>query len=58
MREEHTERPDSHLEFSTPNYGLTTTPAQDWKLVLEGGSGCDKSEGKEGSFSVAGTRGC
>jgi hypothetical protein len=58
MRREHTECPDSNVEFSTPNYFLTTTPATEWKLVLEGGSGCEKAEGKEGSVSVTGTRGC
>ena len=26
MREEHTVRPDSKTEFTTPNYGITTTP--------------------------------
>ena len=50
--------PDSNDEFSTPNYGLTTTPSKEWALVLEGGSGCAKVEGKEDSVSVTGTRGC
>jgi hypothetical protein len=58
MREEHTMLPDSDDEFSTPNYGLTTTPSKEWALVLEGGSGCAKVEGKEDSVSVTGTRGC
>jgi hypothetical protein len=58
MREEHTERNDSHAEFSTSNYGLTTTPAKEWALVLEGGSGCAEVEGKEGSVSATSTRGC
>jgi uncharacterized protein len=58
MREEHTMHPDSHVKFSTSNYGLTTTPSKEWALVLEGGSGCAKVEGKEGSVSVTGTRGC
>ena len=40
MREEHTMLPGSDDEFSTPNYGLTTTPSKEWALVLEGGSGC------------------
>ena len=40
MREEHTILPGSDDEFSTPNYGLTTTPSKEWALVLEGGSGC------------------
>jgi hypothetical protein len=57
MREEHTERPDSHVEFSTSNYGLTTTASKEWALVLEGGSGCAEVEGKEGSLSVTGTLG-
>ena len=58
MREEHTMLPGSDVEFSTPNYGLTTTPSKEWALVLEGGSGCAAVEGKEGSVSVTGTRGC
>ena len=58
MREEHTILPGSDDEFSTPNYGLTTTPSKEWALVLEGGSGCAEVEGKEGSISVTGTRGC
>jgi hypothetical protein len=58
MREEHTERPDSHVEFSTPNYGVTTTPAKEWALVLESGSGCAKVEGEKGSVSATSTRGC
>jgi hypothetical protein len=58
MRREHTERPDSIVEFSTPNYGVTTTPSKEWALVLEGGNGCAKMEGKEGSVFVTGTRGC
>jgi hypothetical protein len=58
MREEHTERSDSHEKFSTSNYGITTTPLEEWKLVFEGGSGCDEVEGKEGSVLVTSTRGC
>jgi hypothetical protein len=58
MREEHTERDDSHVKFSTPNHGLGTTPAKEWELVFEGGSGCAKVEGKEGSVIVTDTRGC
>ena len=50
--------PDSDVEFSTPNYGLTTTPAKEWALVVEGGSGCAKAEGKEDSVIVTSTRGC
>ena len=56
MREEHTMLPDSDDEFSTANYGLTTTPAKEWALVLEGG--CAEVEGKEDRVSVTGTRGC
>ena len=41
MREEHTERNDSNLEFSTSNYGITTTPSREWLLVSGGGSGCE-----------------
>jgi ankyrin repeat protein len=58
MREEHTERPDSHVEFSTSNYGVQTTPSKEWALVFEGGSGCAEVEGKESSVIVTGTRGC
>jgi hypothetical protein len=29
--------------FSTPNYGITTNPAKEWALVLEGGSGCENA---------------
>ena len=58
MREEHTERPDSRRKFSTSNYGLKTTPAKEWELVVEGGSGCAKVEGKEDSIIVRSTRGC
>jgi hypothetical protein len=58
MREEHSERPDSNVEFSTSNYGLTNSAAKEWALVLEGGSGCAEVEGKEGSVSVTGTLGC
>jgi hypothetical protein len=57
MCKEHTEREDSHVEFSTPNYGLTTSPAKEWKLVFEGGSGCAAAEGED-SVIVTSTRGC
>jgi hypothetical protein len=40
MREEHTARPDSKTEFTTPNYGITTTPDTEWSLMFEGGSEC------------------
>ena len=58
MREEHTARPDSKEEFTTPNYGITTTPHTEWKLMFEGGSGSVKVQGKEDSVSVTSTRGC
>jgi hypothetical protein len=58
MLEEHTLLPGSDVEFSTSNYGLTTTPSKEWALVLEGGSGCAEVEGKECSVIVTGTRGC
>jgi hypothetical protein len=57
MREEHTMLPGSDVEFSTPNYGLGTTPAKEWALVFEGGNGCEEVEGKEDSVIVTGTRG-
>jgi hypothetical protein len=37
---------------------LATTPAKEWELVFEGGSGCAKVEGKEDSVIVRSTRGC
>jgi hypothetical protein len=58
MREEHTQRPDSHVEFSTPNSGLTTTPAKEWQVVILGGSGCTPVPGKDDGVIVTGTRGC
>ena len=58
MRDEHTMLPGSDVEFSTPNYGLTTTPAKEWALVVEGGSGCEKAEGKADCVVVTSTRGC
>lgn len=36
MCQEHTERPDSHVKLTTPNYGITTDPATEWLLVTEG----------------------
>ena len=33
MAEEHTERDDSLIEFTTPNYHLRTTSAQEWAFV-------------------------
>ena len=58
MREEHTARPDSKEEFTTPNYGITTTPHTEWKLMFEGGSGSVKVQGEKDSVSVTSTRGC
>ena len=40
MEEEHTQRPDSHVKFSTPNYGLETDPRTEYQLVVSGGAGC------------------
>ena len=35
MAAEHTQQPDSHLEFTTKNYGVTTTSATEWAFVAE-----------------------
>jgi len=35
MAAEHTQQPDSHLEFTTENYGITTTSAIEWAFVAE-----------------------
>ena len=35
MAAEHTEQPDSHLEFTTENFGVTTTSATEWAFVAE-----------------------
>ena len=35
MAAEHTEKPDSHLEFTTLNFGVTTTSATEWAFVAE-----------------------
>lgn len=34
MELEHTAKPDSHVKFKTPNYLLTTTPADELQVVL------------------------
>jgi hypothetical protein len=59
MREEHTERPDSHVMFSTGNSGLTTYPALEYELVASGG-GMLARKGVDGEecVIVTGTRGC
>ena len=58
MRREHTECADSDVAFSTPNYGIRTTPRTEFELVAAGGSGCEKAEGVEEGVVVTGTRGC
>ena len=58
MRREHTECDDSDVAFSTPNYGIKTTPRTEFELVAGGGSGCEKAEGVEEGVVVTGTRGC
>ena len=35
MEREHTASADSHEEFSTTNYAVTTTPAKEWQFVAE-----------------------
>ena len=35
MEAEHTKRADSHEEFTTGNYGVTTTPEQEWWFVAD-----------------------
>jgi hypothetical protein len=35
MQTEHTQRADSDVEFTTPNYGITTTSKQEWQFVVE-----------------------
>jgi hypothetical protein len=35
MAAEHTERADSNQEFSTSNYGMTTTSSIEWRFVAE-----------------------
>ena len=58
MRKEHTQFADSDVEFSTPNYGITTTPRTEFELVASGGSGCDSASGGGEGVVVTGTRGC
>jgi len=61
MEQEFTQRPDSHVKFSTPNYGLETDPCTEYQLVVSGGAGCAKAPGDgagEGAMVVTGTRGC
>ena len=58
MRREHTECDDSDVAFSTPNYGIRTTPRTEFELVAAGGSGCERAEGVEEGVVVTGTRGC
>ena len=38
MEREHCNMPDSHVKFKTTNYGLTTCPADEWRIVKI----CDK----------------
>jgi hypothetical protein len=38
MEREHCKMPDSHVKFKTTNYGLTTCPADEWRIVKI----CDK----------------
>ena len=59
MEEEHTQRDDSRVKFSTPNYGLQTDPSTEYQLVVSGGAGCAKAPGgTEEGVVVTGTRGC
>jgi hypothetical protein len=36
MEEEHLLSPTSTAKFTTSNYGITTTPADEWRVVVEG----------------------
>ena len=36
MKAEHTTRHGHDLEFTTPNFHITTTPAQEWAIVVDG----------------------
>ena len=58
MRREHTQCADADVAFSTPNYGITTTPRTEFELVVSGGSGCEAAPGSEEGVVVKGTRGC
>ena len=44
VRNEHLNSADSHEEFTTGNYGITTTPAKEYELVISGGEGVDLDE--------------
>ena len=35
MESEHCRRPDSSVPFLTSNYGITTTPAQEWEITTK-----------------------
>ena len=35
MESEHCNRPDSHKDFTTLNYGITTTPAKEWEITMK-----------------------
>jgi hypothetical protein len=32
---EHCKSADSHVEFCTTNYGITTTPAKEWEITMK-----------------------
>lgn len=52
VRTEHLEMPDSRMDFTTQNYGITTTPELEYTLVTRyDGAGGDNIE-------IAGTRRC
>ena len=62
VRLEHMESKDSDEEFSTGNYGLTTTPSKEYNLAMGGGQGLERvqvtHEGKQVEHVVVeGTRG-
>ena len=42
MAEEHQGRADSHREYTTPNYSITTTPSIEWWFVVEAGEGLNR----------------
>ncbi len=35
MKVEHCHSSDSHVKFVTSNYGLTTCPAEEWRIVKD-----------------------
>ncbi len=35
VESEHCQQTDSNLTFHTSNYGITTTPANEWKITVE-----------------------